>query len=196
MSNINLVINSVFKSLFSSLFNKIFDPIFDNSKERTAIFNTQFSNQFNHFYDSQSFQWPTRTFSYLPSSETLKVQSLYGKLVPLFECTSLIHINNRRIRLIQNNIFGQKQESTQKEALIDISVAPLFEWIRITTSPATETLMRTEFGISDTSKFQLLIYKIRHDYALMIATAQAEPWLKIKLDSLAEQIVLGFCDND
>ena len=188
----------MFKSTtaLQNVFTKIFDPIFETNKEQQ----TAFDSRFNSFYEKESFRWATRTFSFLPDSETLKIQALYGKMIPLFECTSLVHIHNKCIRLLKKDIFGQKQEITQTEVAIDISKTPFYQWVRLGTKSSTDTnknnLLRDEFGIFEGSKFQVLVYRIRPDYALMVSTAQANPWLKIKLDALAEQIVLGFCDNE
>lgn len=171
-----------------SFFTKFIDPIFETNKENQLAF----EGRFNTFYEKASFHWTSRTFSFLPSAESLKIQALYSKITPLFECTSLAYIHKNNIRILKKDIFGQKQDLTQREIEIDISAAPYFQWLRL--NDKTQ-LLKTEFGVA-TEKFQILAFKIRPDYALVVATAQAHPWLKIKLDALADQIVLGFCDHE
>lgn len=175
-----------------SLINKILDPIFETNKEQQSAFDSRF----NTFYDKESFRWTTRTFSFLPESETLKIQALYAKLNPFFECTALIHIQNHNLRLLKKDIFSQKQDVRHTPIDIDISQAPYYQWIRLSSEKKKNELLANEFGIKMGLKFQILVFRIRPDYALMVATAQANPWLKIKLDALTNQIVLGFCDNE
>lgn len=175
-----------------TLFNKLLEPIFETNKEQK----TAFDSRFNNFYEKESFQWSTRAFSFLPESESLKIQALYAKMITYFECTSLVHIHNKGIRLLKKNIFMQKQDLTQTEIKVDLSKVPYYQWVRLSSETNKNALLESEFGISQISKFQVLIFRIRPDYALMISTAQANPWLKIKLDALAQQIVLGFCDGE
>lgn len=175
-----------------SLFTKLFDPFFETNKELQSAFD----NRFNNFYEKDSFRWSSRPFSFLPESESLKIQALYSKLTPFFECTGLVHINERRARFVKKDIFEQKQEVSTTEVSLDISSAPCFQWIHIPSDNRKNSVLSDHYGIKDTSKFQLLIFKLRADYALIVATAQAEPWLKIKLDAFCEQIILGYCDND
>lgn len=175
-----------------SLFTKLFDPFFETNKETQNAF----ENRFNSFYEKESFRWTSRPFSYLPGSESLKVQALYSKLMPFFECTGLVHINDKKIRFVKKDIFEQKQEVTASEVGFDISSAPCFQWMNIGSEVRKNALLTQEYGIKDTSKFQILVFKLRADYALIVVTAQAEPWLKIKLDAFKEQIILGYCDNE
>lgn len=172
-------------------FTKLFDPFFETNKEQQ----TAFDSRFNNFYDKDSFQWRNRSFSFLPKSESLKIQALYSKLTPYFECTGLVHISDKQMRLVKKDIFEQKQDVSHGEIAIDISAAPCFEWIQIS-SARKHSLLNKEFGINESYRFQILVYKLSSDYALLAATAQAAPWLKIKLDAFAEQIALGYCDNE
>lgn len=174
-----------------SIFTKLFDPFFETNKEQQSAF----ESRFNNFYEKESFRWTNRSFSFLPPSESHKIQVLYSKLTPFFECTGLLHITGRHFRVVKKDIFEQKQDLTNEELSIDISTAPCFEWIKINSS-RTYSLLKSEYGIKDISKFQVLVYKLSSDYALIVATAQAAPWLKIKLDTFREQIILGYCDNE
>ncbi|MBL7542341.1 MAG: hypothetical protein JNL11_00925 [Bdellovibrionaceae bacterium] len=175
-----------------SLFTKLFDPFFETNKELQSAFESRFHN----FYENDSFRWTSRPFSFLPESESLKIQALYSKLTPFFECTGLLHVNERRIRFVKKDIFEQKQEVSTADISLDLSQAPCFQWIHISSSRRKHSLLSEQYGIKDASKFQLLAFKLRNDYALIIATAQAEPWLRIKLDAFREQIILGYCDNE
>jgi hypothetical protein len=175
-----------------SIFTKLFDPFFETNKERQSAFDSRFNN----FYEKESFNWSSRAFSFLPESESLKIQAVYSKLTPFFECTGLVHITNQSLRFVRKEIFEQKQDVDQNEITIDISKAPCFQWVQLTSSMRKNNLLESEFGIKDASKFQVLVFKLRADYALIVATAQAEPWLKIKLDAFMEQIILGYCDNE
>ncbi len=172
--------------------NKFLEPIFETNKERQSAFD----NSFNNFYEKESFQWSTRTFSFLPDTESLKIQALYAKMIPYFECASLVHIHNKGFRILKKDIFMQKQDITQAEVKIDFSKIPFYQWVRLSSENSKNELLEREFGISCASKFQVLVFRIRPDYALMISTAQANPWLKFKLDALAQQICLGFCDGE
>ncbi len=175
-----------------SLFTKLFDPIFETNKEQQSAFDSRFNN----FYDKESFRWTTRTFSYLPNSESLKIQALYGKLVPLFECTSLVHIHGRDLRFLKKDILNQKQDLSRQETRIDISNSPYYQWVRLSSEIKKNAFLISEFKLSDPEKYRVFVFRIRPDYALLVATVQADPWLKIKLDALSEQITLGFCDNE
>lgn len=175
-----------------SIFNKFFDPVFDTHKE----FQLAFDSRFNNFYEKESFQWPSQAFAFLPEPESLKLQAIYSKLTPYFECTGLLHIHNRQLRLLKKDIFGQKQDIQSTEIKIDISKAPFYQWLQLRSEKNKNNLIRVEFGIANASKFQVLIFRLSPDYAAMIITAQADPWLKIKLDALAKQMALSFCDSD
>lgn len=175
-----------------SLFTKLFDPFFETNKETQSAFDSRFNN----FYDKESFKWCSRPFSYLPESENLKIQALYSKLTPFFECTGLVHINQQHIRFTKKDIFEQKQDVSQEEFHMDISKAPCFKWVHLKSDQRKTELLQTEYGIKNSEKFEVLVFKLRSDYALIVATAQAEPWLRIKLDAFLEQIILGYCDNE
>ncbi len=175
-----------------SLFTKLFDPIFETNKEQQSAFNSRFNN----FYENESFLWTTRTFSYLPDAESLKIQALYGKLIPLFECTGLVHIHGRDMRLLKKDILNQKQDLSRQETKIDISNSPYFQWVRLSSEAKKNELLISEFTPSDPEKYRVFVFRIHPDYALLVATVQADPWLKIKLDALSKQITLGFCDHE
>jgi hypothetical protein len=175
-----------------SLFTKLFDPFFETNKETQ----TAFDSRFNNFYEKESFKWSTRPFSYLPDSENLKIHALYSKLAPFFECTGLAHINQRQVRFIKKDVFEQKQDVSNTEFNLDISKAPCFQWVHLKSDARKNSLLTKEYGIKKTEKFEVLVFKLRSDYALIVATAQAQPWLRVKLDAFMEQIILGYCDNE
>lgn len=175
-----------------SLFTKLFDPFFETNKETQSAFDSRFNN----FYEKESFKWSTRPFSYLPESENLKIQALYSKLTPFFECTGLVHINQKQVRFIKKDIFEQKQDISNSEIALNISKAPCFQWVHLKADARKNNLLANEYGIKNAEKFEVLIFKLRSDYALIIATAQAQPWLRVKLDAFMEQIILGYCDNE
>tara|TARA_B110001454_G_C12723292_1_gene436325 strand:- start:38085 stop:38615 length:531 start_codon:yes stop_codon:yes gene_type:complete len=175
-----------------SLLTKLLDPFFETNKETQ----TAFDSRFNNFYEKESFKWSTRPFSYLPDSENLKIHALYAKLAPFFECTGLVHINKQQVRFIKKDVFEQKQDVSKTEFTLDLTKAPCFQWVHLKSDVRKNTLLSEEYGIKHTEKFELLVFKLRSDYALIIATAQAQPWLRVKLDAFMEQIILGYCDNE
>lgn len=175
-----------------SLFTKLFDPFFETNKETQ----TAFDSRFNNFYEKESFKWSTRPFSYLPESENLKIHALYSKLAPFFECTGLAHINQQQVRFIKKDVFEQKQDVSNTELTLDLSKAPCFQWVHLKSDARKKSLLTKEYGIKNNEKFEVLVFKLRSDYALIVATAQAQPWLRIKLDAFMEQIILGYCDNE
>lgn len=127
--------------------------------------------------------------SYVHSFQLSKnsIHSVFTQLSSFFEIGFLFEKQNKIASAVDAFAYGQPIDLTHKALLLRLPVCSLFHIVK---TPASAILKKLNYAfLNPQKKMNSFIISVSPTYSILIATEMAEPWLRLRLESLQKTLM-------
>ncbi len=163
---------------WTDTFEKIFDT---NTQDLTLLENQQSFklNLENHYLEN---------LSYIHSvSQPVDITNVFSQLSSFFELGFLFERQKNNFAAIQGFAFGQSLSLIDKKIFMNFPEMKLYTIFK---TGALSILKKMNYSfINKNKKMNAFVIPVSHQYSILVFTELAEPWLKLRLESLQKTLM-------
>ena len=162
--------------------NDTFEKIFESSTQDLTLLESQKTFELN--LENHSLE----NLSYIHSQpDQINIVRIFSQLSSFFELGFLFQKQKNTFAAIQGFAFSQNINLGEKNILINFPEIDLYSLFK---TNASGILKKMNYGfINENKKMNAFVIKVSHQYSILVFTELAEPWLKLRLESLQKTLM-------
>lgn len=127
------------------------------------------------------------SYIYTSSVESQNIEAIFSQLSPFFELGFLLEKQKNAYTPTHTFAFGALSNLAERNLLLKLPKTDIFVIVR---ASATAMLKKLGFGfLNNDKKMSVFVIAISPNYSIVVATKLAEPWLKLRLESLQKTLM-------
>ncbi len=162
--------------------NDTFEKIFETNTQDLTLLESQRTFELNS--ENHSLE----NLSYIHSqADQINIIRIFSQLSSFFELGFLFEKQKNNFAAIQGFAFGQNISLGEKNILINFPEIDLYSLFK---TNASSILKKMNYGfINKNKKMNAFVIKISQQHSILVFTELAEPWLKLRLESLQKTLM-------
>jgi hypothetical protein len=163
--------------------NERLEKMFESSNQDLALIESSRTfelNPDNSYLENLS-------YIYSVSVQKNNIQSVFSQLSPYFELGFLLEKQKNSYTPTHAFAYGIMNDISEKNILLKLPRTDIFVIVR---TAASSILKKMNFDFLNTDKkMSAFVISLSPTYSILIATKLAEPWLKLRLESLQKTLM-------
>ncbi len=167
---------------WNNSFEKTFEKIFETNTQDLTLLESQQTFELN--LENHSLE----NLSYIHSQPNqIDIVKIFSQLSSFFELGFLFEKQKNNFAAIQGFAFGQNISLGEKNILLNLPEINLYSLFK---TNASSILKKMNFSfINKNKKMNAFVIKVSTQHSILVFTELAEPWLKLRLESLQKTLM-------
>lgn len=115
------------------------------------------------------------------------ITNVFSQLASFFEMGFLLEKQKRNFAAVQGFAFGQTLKLDEKNIFLNLPKTPLYNVVR-TSAPSILKKINYDF-LNHSQKMNAFVITISAQHSLLVFSQLAEPWMKLRLESLQKTLM-------